>query len=355
MALRVGEVIKPPFEAKSVPLFVQEHYGLNVSKFKELNSYDDRNYYILVDECENGGIEFNLKVTNYLDSGIPGLLEALNDLMINLSEGGIPLPIPIATKDTEGKSVTMMRKKLGTEKEYAVRLMTFIPGKLFVDVPYTPNLLRTAGEQLAKLGAVLQNYSSTGGVLETRTFIWSLLCIEQVKDFAHAVDDEDRRQLVNEVFDDFLDNVMAKLDTYPSSLIHGDFNEQNILVKENSAGDYDVCGVLDFNDVHKAPQIFDLAMFCAYCMFESKVLDPILAPKYAVQGYERVRSLNEQEKQALPFCVAARMAQSLTLGAYSHKSDPGNEYLLTTAKTGWSLLSNLRKHTSEELIKLWTV
>jgi len=43
------------------------------------------------------------------------------------------------------------------------------------------------------------------------------------------------------------------------------------------------------------------------------------------------------------------------MGAYTYSQDPGNTYLLTTAKTGWLLLGKLWNETSDEEVKdVWT-
>lgn len=52
--------------------------------------------------------------------------------------------------------------------------------------------------------------------------------------------------------------------------------------------------------------------------------------------------------------VASRLCQSLVMGAYTYSLDPGNEYLLTTAKTGWGLLERVwTEKSDEEIISCW--
>ena len=41
------------------------------------------------------------------------------------------------------------------------------------------------------------------------------------------------------------------------------------------------------------------------------------------------------------------------LGAYSYEQDPGNEYLLVTAKKGWDVLFKFWDTPKEEIISLW--
>ena len=43
----------------------------------------------------------------------------------------------------------------------------------------------------------------------------------------------------------------------------------------------------------------------------------------------------------LHLLVCARMAQSVTMSAYSFAHNPANAYLLTTSRPGWALLTAL--------------
>lgn len=55
----------------------------------------------------------------------------------------------------------------------------------------------------------------------------------------------------------------------------------------------------------------------------------------------------------LQVCIAARLCQSLVLGAYSHTMDPNNEYLLNSQANGWKMLDKLWPTSAKELDELW--
>lgn len=57
---------------------------------------------------------------------------------------------------------------------------------------------------------------------------------------------------------------------------------------------------------------------------------------------------------SLKVCVAARICQSLVLGAYSHSLDPENNYLLITQEAGWDLLQRLWAEPDDKVDELWT-
>lgn len=52
-------------------------------------------------------------------------------------------------------------------------------------------------------------------------------------------------------------------------------------------------------------------------------------------------------------CIAARLCQSLVLGAYSASLDPSNKYVLATSHNGWDMLENLWNFPEEDLLKIW--
>ena len=61
---------RPPLNVEYTKTLVKNLYGYEVSKIKELNGYDDRNFYIQTNELK----EFIVKITNSDESSEPGLL-----------------------------------------------------------------------------------------------------------------------------------------------------------------------------------------------------------------------------------------------------------------------------------------
>jgi len=57
-----------------------------------------------------------------------------------------------------------------------------------------------------------------------------------------------------------------------------------------------------------------------------------------LRGFHSVYALTEQERRHLRLLVACRLATSATLGNFSYKQNPGNEYLLLHAKPAWKAL-----------------
>ncbi len=139
-------------------------------------------------------------------------------------------------------------------------------------------------------------------------------------------------------------------------IIHGDFNEQNILVqlaKDTEPATFEICGVLDFGDMSENYYVLELATIIMYMIIESKVVDPMLAGGHVLAGYVSIKSVSDIEFSILKTCVAGRFAQSLIMGAYTYLMDPGNEYVLTTAARGWPILRELWDLPAEQLYANW--
>ena len=85
---------------------------------------------------------------------------------------------------------------------------------------------------------------------------------------------------------------------------------------------------------------------------ESSV-DAVDACGHLVAGYLSRRqggrgALTAVERAALWPCVKARLAQSLTMGAYTYSLEPTNDHVLKTARCGWTLLRRLCEETTQQ-------
>lgn len=75
MMQAVGETIKPVVPMKHIPHLIKSLYGLTVESCKELDSYDDKNYHVIVTgQSENPYIKhpeedgYVLKILNKMQS-----------------------------------------------------------------------------------------------------------------------------------------------------------------------------------------------------------------------------------------------------------------------------------------------
>ena len=156
-------------------------YGLKLSDIchvKEFESYDDRNFYLkgtlphhvdfAHDRLRQNGDEFVLKILNHVDSRDIVYVQGQNEALLFLKEMGFNCPAPI--KALNGEYAVTCAIKCGNaetsdgnkqlERIHVVRLLSFVPGKLLVDVPYKAELLFSLGCYTAKMDKVLQVFDS---------------------------------------------------------------------------------------------------------------------------------------------------------------------------------------------------
>ena len=157
-------------------------------------------------------------------------------------------------------------------------------------------------------------------------------------------------------------------------VIHGDINDQNLLVKPGTHLDvsqlsacesvlginnftandiYSVVGVLDFGDSVYKYQVFDIAITMMYMILQKDNLDLIDVGGITLAGYLSILQLPFFDLTVLKECICGRFAQSLVYGAYEYNLDPSNKYVLQTSAKGWLILRQLWPIPKKTLYEKW--
>lgn len=346
-----GQRIRPPGNNEIVLQLLTELYGLKSSSITELNAYDDRNYHVICEESHTNPhitiineYGYVLKIVNSLDSQKKHVIDAQNEMLIFLNQQNISCPLPVKT--IHGLYHTLVELNVdGCSENYAVRLLVYRPGELLYRVPITGELLRQVGNFTAKLSNVLMTFSHPA--YNNHKTLWMLNSVPKLRQFTFALKDAAERELAHQVILTFEENVLQVTSQLEQGMIHGDLNEQNLVISSNGR---EIAAVIDFGDSHRTCLIFDLAITLCYMILQA---GDIAMGKHVVEGYQNVKRLTELEKKILKVTVCARICQSLVMGAYSHLHDPQNEYLLNTQKSGWILLKKLWPLTQDEVLRNW--
>jgi Ser/Thr protein kinase RdoA (MazF antagonist) len=99
-------------------------------------------------------------------------------------------------------------------------------------------------EKLSDLNSILstQNFSHEG--YKNHKTLWMLDSVANLEEFVYCVN-EAQRGMVEDIIQQFKSRVLDNSNQFPKQQIHGDFNEQNILVgKKEGKVDYSVIGEL---------------------------------------------------------------------------------------------------------------
>ena len=187
---------------------------------------------------------------------------------------------------------------------------------------------------------------------------WDLINFSHIKQFLCDVDDFGNRSKAETVFANFDEHIVPKLSSLEKSVIHGDLNGLNIILRREPTGStYQLAGVIDFGDTFKACTIFDLGICLAYLMLEN--MDPIHCPTAIefvgplIAGYHHIMPLGDSELNSLYHLVLARCVQSAVMAAHSFKAEPWNNYILTGAEKAWALVDLMLSMRKEVVDEIW--
>lgn len=309
-----------------VTSYLKQFYDIQTKHVIRCDGYDDANFAA----TSVSGEKFIVKISSLSNASNVPLLEEINRLLTFIGDNGlsVPLPIPLYTSHEKLVHVT-----IGPSKT-VLRVFRFVEGVLLAKVEMKKSLLIKVAEYAAKLHLTFKNFHSD--VITNHQYIWHLRQAPMLlhDEYLSVIQDDSKRQLVVNVLSQFKET-LARSISLPHSIIHGDLNEANILISQDHE---DIAGVIDFSDVDYAPRVFDLATLCLYMLLETEDSSNTQA---MVQAYEKIVTLTSDEKQIIPLCMKARLAQSLTLGAVSFSKNPANDYVLKTAINGWRILEQL--------------
>ena len=183
----------PPLPQEAVKRVVIDHFPINsvdVSTIRELDSYDDRNYYFqgtlaTGNDRVVSSSEYVLKVLNWRDSLSPRAVDGFSKMMLHLNDRGYRCPYPIPASvagECSIYSVVLTEKQLDayvsvdhtkhgngreggvsiehTERVFNVRVLGYVPGHPMgtMKTPPSERLLYSTGQYVGGMDLVLQVY-----------------------------------------------------------------------------------------------------------------------------------------------------------------------------------------------------
>jgi hydroxylysine kinase len=315
-----------------------------------------------------------LKILNRRDSATTDICEFLTEVKKHLHRNGFNVPFPIpSTSSDKSEIVVITETELSRYMEedvtppvhslsngedqlhnsqYCFRVLTFIPGTLFHDVTQNDQLLFQLGRYFAMMHDNLKDFSHP--YMKSRQLLqWDLkhLHTGPVRSLIpKAIKDPIKCQWVTQIINDFQTHVAPHIPTLPHSVLHNDFNDNNIIVHMNSENNYDINGAIDFTDCVYSPTLFDVGISLAYMILDKgdiNVVTPFLA------GYMSQSRLSDKEKDLLYYVILARLAQSCINGEYTYQLEPANEYLLSSVKPAWIAMELIISTGKEKCDLIW--
>jgi len=312
----------PNFDDATINKLLMELYGIE-GDISPLVSFEDQNALL-----KTADAKFIFKIANKRWSH--EFLQMQTDVLSYLKTSAPELIFPSIVMTLEKQTITYV-------DGFAIRLLTYLEGDLFTYVAKTPELYMDVGRFLGKFSKAMQNYSFE--VTEGSDELWKLDNVIACKKYLPEVTDEDARDRIERLYKVYEKNILPKLPNLRKAVIHGDANEQNILVASDNPTK--ISGLIDFGEMQLASQVNDLAITLAYCLLGED--DIAMASTNIIAGYEDEFNLEAEEREILFYLVAMRLVTNITMTSHAAKLFPDNVYILISQKNARALLKKLEQ------------
>lgn len=218
-----------------------------------------------------------------------------------------------------------------TANTHFVRLFNFLPGTLFAQANHSSLLLKSLGQQLGHLSQALTGFQHEAA---KRSLRWDLKQADWIGDHLFVLDEVLQRPDV-EFFLYHFKQMAPTLNSLRHSVIHGDINDYNVLVRQEQ-----VAGFIDFGDVVESATVCELAIAIAYAIMNQA--DPLSAAATLVEHYHAIYPLLDEEINLLFTLIGMRLCTSVVNSALRKQEQPDNAYLTISEKPAWQLLKQWR-------------
>ena len=310
----------PNFTNESIARILLELYGLE-GDISPLVSFEDQNALI-----KTSGETYVFKIANQKWSH--EFLQMQTNVLVYLKERAPELVFPDIVKTFQGQSITYV-------DGFGIRLLTYLEGDLYTHTPKSPELYQDIGRFMGQFSAAMVNYSAE--VEEGSDELWKLDNVMACKDYLSEVLDADAKDRIARLYDVYEEKILPKLSGLRKAVIHGDANEQNILVASDNPKK--VSGLIDFGEMQWASQINDLAITLAYSLLGEE--DIAMASEKIIEGYDNEFKLLKEEREILYYLMAMRLVTNITMTSYAARLFPENVYILIAQKPARALLKKL--------------
>ena len=341
MSAKPPPPVRPAVDARQALALARQHWGLDVDAADELPGERDRNFALRT----AGGARFVLKVANAGER--EATLRQQEAALRAVAERAPDVVCPRVVPSCEGAG--LVRAEIAGATHF-VRLVGWVEGTPLANVrPHTIELLRSAGEMVARVDAALVGVEVEPAPPE---FGWELLHASAVIEArAGAISAPARRELVLRAAADFAAALRAHGAELPAAAIHNDANDYNVLVGALPTGrlaarERRAIGLLDFGDMVASRRVFGLAVAAAYALLggqDEEGGDPLHAATAVVAGYASVTPLTPDEVACLWAAIRARLAVSVCMAAAQRAVEPDNTYLSVSEAPAWRTLAATAK------------
>ena len=242
-------------------------------------------------------------------------------------------PVPEARRTPDGRRVAEVNG-------YGVVVSTLLPGKMLHDAPGAVGAF-DIGVAVGGLQRALQGFFHPAA---GRNLLWDARNVAQLQPMLPAIEDVELRRSLASIVDRVGREVVPVLDGLPAQMIHNDINPDNLLVSGST-----LSGVVDFGDMVHGPRVMDVAVAASSLI--RGAADPVAVMGDVCRGVQATVQLSADEIDVLPDLVAARLCQSIVIGAWRATLHPENaEYILSGGESARQTLQSLMALDRAEMV-----
>jgi 4-aminobutyrate aminotransferase-like enzyme/Ser/Thr protein kinase RdoA (MazF antagonist) len=265
-------------------------------------------------------------------------IEVEHQVVEHLISHGIDINLPRTIPTNKGRIETATSKE--DNSLLRGRLLNYVPGTPWCETDDLSNrLLSDLGRLLGRLDYLLEEFNHPAAYT---THQWDLTKVSQHRQKINLISNPSKRKILEWFFHYFAASTEPYLESLPHSIIHGDVNDENILVTNGK-----ISGLLDFGDCLYNPTICELAIATAYAMLDQT--DPLEAGKQIVQGYHSIHPLQNDEFAVLFPLICARLITTITIAAERRQIAPDHPNWFVTEERAWLLAEKLYQLTPEDV------
>ncbi len=313
---------KRPYSIEIINKLMEIEYGLS----GEISCLAGENENYLIQN--KNGDRFVLKLADAETTA--GTIEIEHLAVERLIDAGLDIQLPrVIPTRTDAIQACLMAEN---REEIRGRLLEFVEGKAWC------RSLPAANGQLEDLGRIIAEMAEAMSFVihpeAKRTHQWDLAQADQHRSGISLIDSPERRQILEWVFHLYAASVKPLLKSLPQSLIHGDINDDNVLVADGR-----VTGILDFGDCLTNPTICDLAIALAYHTLDEN--KPLEAASIIIGAYHSVRPLSMDGMMAIFPLMCTRLAVSVIISAQRKKINPERDSWFVSEERAWEKLEVL--------------
>ena len=299
----------PPTSPEFAESLVRDVYGVQ-GRAERLTGERDENFRIRV----AGDLGYVFKMANPSETLEVSALATTAMLHVEREDPQIPCPRVVRTRD--GKPQARVVDALGAQR--TVTLCTFLKGQSLLAARRSGSQRRRCGQLLARLARVLRTFDSPA---MRRAIIWDLRRLPALAELVTGAQVPDEG-FVRQFIERFTVEIAPRLDLARRQFVHNDFNARNILVDDI---DNDiVTGVIDFGDAVHTALVADVAVGAV-----GQLSDPggaVEAIKDFVTAYDAVEPLAALEREILPWLIAGRIVQNVTITSWHRSREPDHAH-----------------------------